>query len=265
MPKEDAGVLALVVQLQLQHESPGRTEKWLAKLESIDPTPLRALALKAQATFNLDGKADMAGLIEPKATQLEAAAKSPEEKTQLAAAVGDLYFGFKRDADAERWYRKELRQDPKRYPPVVKALQRQGRIKDSIAVCEQAIHTDQTVQPYLLLASVLIEGKPTPAHFEAAEPMFRAAIKTYESDPRLLYALGLVRVMQKRDADSITLFRRVVAASPRSIPALNNLAMLLADIPLERPEALKLIDQAIDFAGEDASLTVRPLLSTRGA
>jgi hypothetical protein len=46
MPKEDAGVLALVVQLQLQHESPRRTEKWLAKLESIDSTPLRALALK---------------------------------------------------------------------------------------------------------------------------------------------------------------------------------------------------------------------------
>ena len=36
--------------------------------------------------------------------------------------------------------------------------------------------------------------------------------------------------------------------------------MLLADIPVERPEALKLINQAIDFAGEDAAL-----LDTKGA
>jgi tetratricopeptide (TPR) repeat protein len=111
-----------------------------------------------------------------------------------------------------------------------------------------------------MLANVLIEGNPSPADFEHAEPLLIDAMKTFKSDPRILYAVGLVRALQKKDAESIALFRKVVAASPRSIPALNNLAMLLADIPADRPEALKLIDQAIKFAGNDARL-----LDTKGA
>jgi cellulose synthase operon protein C len=260
MPTDDPAVVALLIQLQLQHQSPQRAEKWVAKLETIDTIPLRALALRVQLAVALDNKADLPALIEPTAGKLEPAAKSPDERIQIVAAVGDLYFGHKRDADAERWYRKLLSLDAKRYTPLVKVLQRQANIKGAITACRDALQTDESVQPYLLLASVLIEGKPSAAEFESAEPLFKAGLEKFESDPRLLYGLGLVRVMQKRDADSIVLFRKVVAASPRSIPALNNLAMLLADIPSERPEALRLIDQAIDFAGQDAAL-----LDTKGA
>lgn len=260
MPTEDPAAVALLIQLVLQHGSPKRAEKWVAKLESTDPSPLRAMALRVQTVVALDASADLAGIIEPKSIKLEAAAKSTEERVQLAATVGDLYFSQKRDTDAERWYRKLISLDTKRYAPLVKVLQRESKIRAAIQVCKDAIQTDDTVQPFLMLSNVLIEGKPTPADFAVAEPLLGEGIKRFESDPRLLYGLGLVRVMQKRDAESIELFRKVVAARPKSIPALNNLAMLLADIPAERPEALKLIDQAIDFAGQDASL-----LDTKGA
>jgi tetratricopeptide (TPR) repeat protein len=260
MPTDDPAVLALLVQLQLLHGSAQRSEKWVSKLEVIDPTPLRALSLRVQLSVALNAKADLAALIEPKAEKIEQAAKTQDERVKVLGGIGDLYFIQKRDADAERWYRKLLALDAKRYGPLVKALQRQGNIKGALAVCQEAVAADDTVQPYLLAANVLIEGKPKDADFQSAEPLFQAGLKKFESDARLLYGLGLVRVMQRRDADSISLFRKVVAASPRSIPALNNLAMLLADIPAERPEALKLIDQAIDFAGQDAAL-----LDTKGA
>jgi tetratricopeptide (TPR) repeat protein len=248
------------VQLELQHGSPKRAEKWMAKLENADTTTLRPLALRAQLAVALDADADLAAIVEPKAAALEKAAKTADDRLQIVAAVGDLYFSHKRDSDAETWYRKLLSLDAKRYSPLVKVLHRQGNVTGALDACQAATKVDETVQPYLLLSSVLIEGKPTPADFQAAEPFFKEGLTKFESDARLLYGLGLVRVMQKRDADSIALFRKVVAASPRSIPALNNLAMLLADIPAERPEALKLIDQAIDFAGEDAAL-----LDTKGA
>ena len=49
MPKDDAGVSGPVIQLQLQHGSPRRAEKWIAKLEKIDPTPVRALGLEGSS------------------------------------------------------------------------------------------------------------------------------------------------------------------------------------------------------------------------
>ena len=87
-----------------------------------------------------------------------------------------------------------------------------------------------------------------------------AALKKFGKDSRITYAIALVRVMQQKNADSVVLFRKVVAASPRSVPALNNLAMLLADAPADRPEALTLIDQAIEVAGNDPRL-----MDTKGA
>jgi tetratricopeptide (TPR) repeat protein len=260
MPKDDPATLTLLVQLYLQQELPQKAEKWVVKLEKVDSTSLRTLAIRARVALALDGEADLKAVIEPKATELVDAAATVEEKQQLMGAVGDLYSGLKRDANAESWYRRLWQEDATRYAPLVRSIKRQGRLKEAIGLCEQAVQVDTSVQPYLELSNILIEGKPTAEDFAMADKQFEAALTKFGSDVRLLYALGMVRVMQKRDSDSISLFRRVVTASPRSIPALNNLAMLLADIPVERPEALKLINQAIDFAGEDASL-----LDTKGA
>jgi uncharacterized protein HemY len=52
----------------------------------------------------------------------------------------------------------------------------------------------------------------------------------------------------------------VLKQQPKSIPVLNNLAMILAEIPAQRDEALKLIDRAIAIAGQQPGL-----LDTKGA
>src|SRR5262249_41903499 len=62
------------------------------------------------------------------------------------------------------------------------------------------------------------------------------------------------------DAEAVALYRRIVQIYPRSVPALNNLAMILAERPADRAEALRLIDDAINIAGKDPGL-----LDTKGA
>src|SRR5262245_27222173 len=120
--------------------------------------------------------------------------------------------------------------------------------------------TDPTAQPALVLATTLVEAKATASDFERAEPTIAVALEKFRQDVRLLYAIALVRVVQGRDTESIGLFRRVVEINPRFVPALNNLAMLLAERPNSRDEALRLIDEALAIAGKDPGL-----LDTKGA
>jgi Flp pilus assembly protein TadD len=90
--------------------------------------------------------------------------------------------------------------------------------------------------------------------------LLNAALSQHPQDVRLLYGVALVRVLQKREAEAIALLRKVVTINPRSVPALNNLAMMLGDIPAQRSEALRLIDQALEIGGRNPSL-----LDTKGA
>jgi tetratricopeptide (TPR) repeat protein len=119
--------------------------------------------------------------------------------------------------------------------------------------------TDATVQPALTLATALVGASPTELDFRRAEPILAAALKKFDTDLRLLYAVSLVRVIQGKEADAVALFRNVVKVNPRFVPALNNLAMMLAERPADRAEALQLIDRAIEIAGKDPGL-----LDTKG-
>jgi tetratricopeptide (TPR) repeat protein len=237
-----------------------RCEPWLKRLEAVDKTPLRMVALRAQVAQTLDPQADVEAIIEPKLAEQVAAAQSAMDKQKLYRVAGDLYVGLKRYAAAEKWYRLLTTEAPQQYAVVVNALARQGRLSEAVELCQQVAQKDQTVQPALVLAEVLVRGQARESDFAAAEPILAGALTKFPNHAELHYAVALVRVVQKKEDDSIALFRRVVKFKPRSVEALNNLAMMLAERPNDRAEALRLIDDAIAIAGKDPGL-----LDTKGA
>lgn len=260
LPQTDPALLSLLVQVQLQHGSPGRAERWLAKLEEIDPAPLRPLVLRAQTAVALDPQADVEALVEPRAEKLLAATSLPEERLRLIGSVADVYLGLKRLPAAERWYRRLYEGDPAQYSQLAVVLARQQKLSEAIALCQQAAASDRSSRPALVLSSVLVESPASAGDLQQAEPVLAAALSQHPQDARLLYGVALVRVLQRREAEAIALLRKVVATNPRSVPALNNLAMILGDIPAQRSEALRLIDQALEIGGRNPSL-----LDTKGA
>jgi tetratricopeptide (TPR) repeat protein len=247
-------VLALLIQVQLETKEAGRCERWLDKLAAIDPTPLRLLALQVHVAVQLDKQADVVAQIEPKAASLIQTAKSDEDKLRLYRGIGDLYASLKQHAAAEHWYRVLVAADARQYPVVVAALTQQGRVKEAIDLCEQASKTNETTEPAIMVSNALVQGSATPEDFQRAELILAAALERFPADLRLLYSVALVRVIQGNVPQSIELFRKIVEANPRFVPALNNLAMTLGEIPADRPEALRLIDQALEIAGRNASL-----------
>jgi tetratricopeptide (TPR) repeat protein len=249
-----ADLLALVVQMQFQAKEFARTGPWLARLLKTEPESLRSLALEAQLTHEQKPEADLTALIEPRTAAILKTAADDEAKTRLMTGIGDLYSSLKVYPAAEKWYRQVVADKPEQYPLLVGALVGQQKLGDAIGLIENAAKTETTARPALVLATALTESKPTPADLARAEPILTAALKEHEQDLGLKYAASLVRLTQGEYEAAELLYREILAGNPKFVPALNNLAMLLAEKPTARGEALELISQAIEIAGPDTGL-----------
>jgi tetratricopeptide (TPR) repeat protein len=260
-PKRTSELIALVVQMQMLAGVSDRSEKWLAGLDKTGIAGgLRALVLEARVAAERDPAADVEPLVESRAAELESAAVKPADQATLFAAVGDLYTAVKNHAAAERWYRRLLAIAPEQFPLLVGALTRQGRLADAIAVCGEAARAEATTRPAMVLTAALTESQPTEQDFKQAGPIIEAAVARFPSDTGLLYAVTLVDLLQGKYDEAIKHYRQLLTANPAHVPALNNLAMLLAERPAERAEAIRLIDKAIEIVGKDPGL-----MDTKGA
>jgi Tfp pilus assembly protein PilF len=267
-PKDDPQSIVLLIQAQIRTDSTANADKWLKRLQAAEPSPsLRPAVLRAHVAQSvLKGKADVEAIIQPEADRLLiATAPSAAEKQRLYRAIGDAYLGLQQYPAAEKWYSRLAAEVPSEYPALVSALTRQGRIAKAIDLCVQAFKSDASVKPALVLAKVLESPSATPDDRKRADQYLVDALKKFDQDARLLYSVAMVRLFQahqdrSRENESIDLFRKVVQLSPRFIPALNNLAMILAERPADQAEALELIDKAIVIAGDDPNL-----LDTKGS
>jgi predicted Zn-dependent protease len=249
-----ADLLALVAQMQMQAKEYDRVTPWLTRLVKSEPNSLRPLVLEAQLTSEQKPEADLTALIEPRTAAILSAAADDAVKIRLMTSIGDLYSSLKVYPAAEKWYRQVVAAKPEQYPLLVGALVRQQKLADAIGLIENAVKTETTSRPALVLATALTESKPTPADMARAEPILTAALQEHEKDLGLKYAASLVKLIQGDYEAAEKLYREILAGNPKFVPALNNLAMLLAEKPTARGEALELISQAIEITGPDAGL-----------
>jgi tetratricopeptide (TPR) repeat protein len=199
-------------------------------------------------------------LLEARAKAILAGASSSAERVRIARTAADLYSGVQNHAAAERWYRLAVEEEPAQFPALALTLMRQGRAREAIALCRSAAERDRTSRPFAVLASILVEGGAKTEHVQLAEALLDGALARFKDDADLLYSVGMLRIVQDRYADGVGLLQKVLKIAPRHVPALNNLAVILAESPDRRGEALVLIDKAIEIRGQQSTL-----LDTKGA
>jgi Flp pilus assembly protein TadD len=170
-----------------------------------------------------------------------------------------LYLTTNLLAGAERWYRIVVREDKEQFPVLALTLIRQGRAREAILLCEAATEHDSSSRPAVVLTSILLEAGGKPEHMELAEGMLTVALQKFPDDPNLLYGVGMLRTLADRYPEAINLLRKVVTINPRHVPALNNLAVLVAETPDQRDQAMQLVEQAIELRGQQSTL-----LDTKG-
>jgi len=257
--RPDPKSIALLIDLRLAQGSVKRCEPWLAKLEATDRDPFRPLIARVKYFAALPNIEAIEPAVEAQALRLIQATRSLKEQSRIARQIGDLYLLVNQLAGAEKWYRTVVKSDPDQFPLLATALVRQNRGLEAIRLCETAAENDTTSRPAIVLTSLLLESGAKREYMRAAEPILAAALKNFPDDPNLVYGVGMLRVLEDRYPEAIVLLRKVVRLNPRHVPALNNLAMLLAESQETRAEGLAFVERAIVHRGH-----LPTLLDTKG-
>jgi tetratricopeptide (TPR) repeat protein len=247
--RADAEAIALWLRLALQLQQWEKCAPWLDRLEAEDSDPLRALALRVRWYKGQNDRDKIRKLLMRRGNELLAKQTSDAGKVQVAAAIGGLYRAADFLPEAEQWQRRVLALDPTRYEALAQTLTKQGNWSQAVELCRQAADKDKSARPALVLVACLSSVQATSDRTADCESLVQQALEQNPKNLDLRYCLGVLRVMQGRVPEAAQTFRSVLAANPRHVASLNNLALLLAEEEATRDEAIQLIDRAIDLAG----------------
>lgn len=238
-----------LVRLQLKHQAAAESGPWLDQLETLKADPLSILLLRAQWYRDQGRPEEIRQHVDARGEELLAQEQNAAAKARILGRVAGVYRAVKQLDDAERWERRLAAHDPQQFDGLAAVLTQQGKWSEAIELCRQAAQTDKSARPAMVALNCLSGTQVTNERVADLEPLIQAAMQDSQARADLHYSLGVVRVVQNRNADAIAEFRQVVKLNPRHVPAMNNLALLLAEDTASRKEALAIIDRAIDQDG----------------
>lgn len=251
-------LLAPMIEFLTRHDRLDQAESRLARLEAIDPASPRTLRLRV-TLLQRSGptKAVVAAIEQFVATQLDSNRSDSQKSTVLTAAADMLTRIGAFDA-AESKLRELTRRFPLGYQPLAQWLAERERFDDALAVCREHFTTQTALENTRAFVSVLTIAASRSRELSGAEAeitdRFDAARRSGQVDARALLELGVLRVMQGRDAEAVTLYEEALAQQPQNLAVLNNLALVLVELPERRGEALPRIDQALAGAPSSSDM-----------
>jgi Flp pilus assembly protein TadD len=246
--------LAAYVDYLLRHASAKEAETPLARLQELEPESFRTVFLRAHFLAQ-QGKI---GAVEPMIEEFshKQLAKSDDAAVQakLLKRIADLYAELGMTAAAERSYRQLAALSPEGQKPLAMWLVASGRRADAIRACSDAAAAGKSSEAAVALCAVLMGTETSVVDQSMVEGMLAASLREHPKDERLLFHVATLRCAQGRNAEAVELFRKLLSLNPRHVPAMNNLAALLAEDPASTAEAEAQIQKAIEIAGATAEL-----------
>src|SRR5262249_38507225 len=179
-------------------------------------------------------------------------------------AVAGVLDSLGRTADAEELYRRHVgtSKRPERVLELALFLGRHNHVDDALALCEAAWQTCPPEAVANSSVAVLRAGKPQEEpgkeqwkeQCQRVEDRLRAAARQSPQSALLPVMLAELQGLRGRHDEAKQTYRAILQSDPASVVALNNLAYLLAMTNGQDPEALRLVQAAIDRAGPVAEL-----------
>jgi tetratricopeptide (TPR) repeat protein len=252
-PNANPTWIADYVRLRMLRGENQVAEKWMLNLERAEPDHWMTIQLRAQLLARTGKKEEVAAYLDEKTTKL-GAVKDNSQRMAIYQAAGNILSSMGELSTAEKWFRKLEGELPAASQPLIGVLASQGKFSEAVEICRKNLGQPYFPQSILSLAEAISVTKPSATELEGVEALIAEALKRHPDDVRLAYGIASLRVVQGNTEDAIRLFEKIVELNPRHVYALNNLAMMLSEIPGKRKDALQRIDQAIQIAGTDPAL-----------
>ncbi|HWE37739.1 MAG TPA: tetratricopeptide repeat protein [Isosphaeraceae bacterium] len=232
--------ITLLVQALVRHKQGDEAGRWLDRLEATAPATVRLKALVLREQGKVDRAVATVEDFGRDGSRLESAATILEQLGQLGPA--------------ERAFRRLAKASPQGGLALARFLGRRGRVAEALDLCDA---TWATCAPQdVATAGVEIVNGPTADEAQRARVATRIEAATGRDPDRreLVVSLAILRGLQGRYPEAEALYRKALAADPRDVVALNNLAWLLTLRETRGTEALELIERAIAVAGAQPAL-----------
>ncbi len=159
--------------------------------------------------------------------------------------------------ESESCFRLALQADPKCAAaiPLASLLIRQGRIDDALKLVSErsATGTDADCSMFMVDAGVQAMSF-TPEQSAIMETFIQETMTRFGRTFSTLGGLAEYRICQNRIDEAEKVYQEGVVTSPNSIVTLNNLAYLWAIQKKNPEEAMKLVDRAVFYYGEQLQL-----------
>jgi tetratricopeptide (TPR) repeat protein len=221
-------------------------EEWVKRLTELQPDALPTAELRARLAAAKGNLTQARSIIVPRAD----AADAP------VLAIAQVCEAIKLHDDAEALYKRAVEKAKEKQPqaPLVLAAYygRRGRTSEALRICDEV----RKSAPAPVVGGVAVEALyETPAPRDAdvshvAGWLDEAAQKaTGEAKAALVQLLASVRNLQGDYAASMKFYRDAVAANPRDVLAMNNLAFLISAKELRHDEALVVLREAKKVRG----------------
>jgi tetratricopeptide (TPR) repeat protein len=255
----DVVYLTFLTQALVRHGKWNEAQPWLDKLRKVPDADasFTVVAITARYRAGRDqGKEAVAVAEEYVANDKAQPAKRSSRQALAAALLDDLSRAFpkeeRRYADAaEAMYQAYVKDQPDQLLALAAFFGRHGRVDDALRVCARAWQSPDCPPENVGLVSVTAlqaADRPDEGQVRLVEGWLEKAIAEHPQVTQLLVCRAYLRDVQGHHAEAEGLYREILKRDGRNLTALNNLATLLA-LRGGGPEALGLIDQAIQVAG----------------
>lgn len=243
----------------------------LARLEENDPANARALELRVDWLNRSNRSGEIAEVVERALAVRLAAAKNDEQKTALLRSAAELLTRVKLFAAAEEKLREVTALTPGGYEFLAIWLAQRQRVDEALALSLEKSSGDDVAHEAIVLVRVLTiaagRSSTPPVESPAVQKAISAALESQKDKDsiQIMVELAVLRVMEGRDSEAIALSEAALAKAPANPVVLNNLAVLLADVPERAEEASGYIKKAVAAVPNSLELLDSKALVLMGA
>ena len=179
---------------------------------------------------------------------------SGPDDSVAAVTAADILIRLDYTDEAVELMADAYRADRAKMLPYIVVLIEAGQPDRAVAVCVEQFRKQASADPVRLLADAIVQTRQLELVDDEVDAVLAAAIEQFGNDIGLLEAIGTLRLTEERFEEAFKVYAQAEKLNPLSLITLNNLAIVLSEIPGRESEAVPRATRVVDLYGRNPEL-----------